>query len=712
MQVNPDPVTKRHRGGGGRRGVGAVTVGVLLAWLVGVGLATPPAAAYPSSSVIIQGHGFGHGHGMGQWGTLGFRSSPDALPLNLGAYYGGTSLATLPAPQEAHVVTVAMTENDGNNLIVASATGFTVAGVYFPPGQVALMTQVPGPAWAVWTSSSCAGNPDGTWTNVVASTTDPTATPSPDDGSETLTLCLGGAANVTMHGSILATYNSLQQARTVNEVPLEQYVAGVVPNESPAGWGSLGAAGPQGQAWGFQELEAQAVATRSYVMASPNSYGGYADTSDLACQTYRGTLNESAVTDLATSATGGQVIEFPGGVVAATQYSASTGGYTNPGVFPAVPDAGDSVCVPGACNPNHDWTTAVPVETIDATWPQLGDLRSISITGRNGYGDLGGRVTTMTLVGSNQDVSLTGDAFAAGVGLRSDWFTTATALDSPAVAMARSPDGRGYWLFGGDGGVFTFGDARYLGSAGGRRSTGRSSAWRPPPTAGATGWWPPTAASSPSATPGFYGSTGAHAPQPAHRRHGRHPRRRGLLAGRLRRRHLHLRRRRLLRLDGRHPPQPAVVGMAPTPDGRGYWLVASDGGIFTFGDAGFYGSTGNIHLNQPIVGMAATPDGRGLLAGRLRRRHLHLRRRRLLRLDRQPRPEPSRSSAWPPPPTEAATGWSPPTAASSPSATPASTAREPGSRGSVEPGAGPEATRRGVGWSTAGTDDRPRGTTP
>jgi hypothetical protein len=54
-----------------------------------------------------------------------------------------------------------------------------------------------------------------------------------------------------------------------------------------------------------------------------------------------------------------------------------------------------------------------------------------------------------------------------------------------------------------------------------------------------------------------------------------------------------------------------IVGMAATPDGKGYWLVASDGGIFNYGDAGFYGSTGAIHLNKPIVGMAATPDGKG-----------------------------------------------------------------------------------------------------
>jgi uncharacterized protein YkwD len=54
-----------------------------------------------------------------------------------------------------------------------------------------------------------------------------------------------------------------------------------------------------------------------------------------------------------------------------------------------------------------------------------------------------------------------------------------------------------------------------------------------------------------------------------------------------------------------------IVGMATTPTGLGYWLVASDGGIFTFGDANYYGSTAGMHLRKPIVGMAATPSGRG-----------------------------------------------------------------------------------------------------
>ena len=54
-----------------------------------------------------------------------------------------------------------------------------------------------------------------------------------------------------------------------------------------------------------------------------------------------------------------------------------------------------------------------------------------------------------------------------------------------------------------------------------------------------------------------------------------------------------------------------IVDLAATSSGNGYWLVAADGGIFTFGDARYHGSTGNIALNQPIVGMASTPSGNG-----------------------------------------------------------------------------------------------------
>ena len=62
---------------------------------------------------------------------------------------------------------------------------------------------------------------------------------------------------------------------------------------------------------------------------------------------------------------------------------------------------------------------------------------------------------------------------------------------------------------------------------------------------------------------------------------------------------------------GGKPLDKPVVGMAATPDGGGYWEVASDGGIFSFGNAQFYGSMGGKPLTRPIVGIAATPDGGG-----------------------------------------------------------------------------------------------------
>ncbi len=146
------------------------------------------------------------------------------------------------------------------------------------------------------------------------------------------------------------------------------------------------------------------------------------------------------------------------------------------------------------------------------------------------------------------------------------------------------------------------------------RSTSPSWAWRPPPTATGTGWWPRTAASSPSATPPSTARWAA--------------------------------------------PGSTVrsSGMAADPATGGYWLVAADGGIFSFGDAPFYGSTGNIVLNRPIVGMTATPERRRLLVHRLRRRGLRLRRRRLSTARWATSPRAGRS--WPSPatPTGRATG--------------------------------------------------------
>ncbi|HEV3266125.1 MAG TPA: SpoIID/LytB domain-containing protein [Acidimicrobiales bacterium] len=544
--------------------------------LVGMPAAPALAAAFPSPVLTLTGHGYGHGHGMGQWGALGYALAQTPYQSIVAHYYGGTTLSPLSGAADATQIGVEISENNNNTVIVTSGSPFSAAGLSVSAGQAVLMTNNgAGGTWNVTVGGGCAGP----WNGAVApNVANPTAVPShnPDLGdpataTEALQLCQGGG-NLTMRGNIEGT--DYQGApRTVNVVPLEQYVAGVVPNESPSYWGALGGAGPQGQPWGFQELEAQAVAARSYAMAGLGSYFGYTDTCDLSCQTYQGIKNESAAGDLAAIGTGGQVMEFPGGAVAATQYSASTGGFTNPGAnslgFPAVPDTGDSICVPGACNPNHTWTASVAVSDIQANWPQLGTFQAFNVTARNGFGDFGGRVTSLTLVGSSQNVTMTGDQFAGALGLKSNWFTASTVLNKPVVGMAATADGGGYWLAASDGGTFSYGNASFFGSTGAialnRPIVGMAS------TPDSRGYW--LVASDGGVfsfgDANFFGSTGA------------------------------------LRLNK------PVVGMASTPDGRGYWLVASDGGIFSFGDAGFFGSTGAIALNQPVVGMSTSADGHG-----------------------------------------------------------------------------------------------------
>ena len=70
---------------------------------------------------------------------------------------------------------------------------------------------------------------------------------------------------------------------------------------------------------------------------------------------------------------------------------------------------------------------------------------------------------------------------------------------------------------------------------------------------------------------------------------------------------------------------PAGTEAGPPRSTHGYWLVGHDGGIFSFGSAQFYGSTGNLHLQRPVVGITPTAEPRRLLAGGRRRRHLCLR---------------------------------------------------------------------------------------
>ena len=218
-----------------------------------------------------------------------------ALPLPAAADLNAPDRASVPAeinaseahalPGDATNVRIDMTENDGLDVIVAASGGAVVGAGGARCGGRPVPTGRRG-RWDVETGASCGGP----WSApVLTNQTNPTASPV----GGLLTLCVA-SGSPTVHGTFTAMYNSLGQARSVNTLPLEQYVADTVPGESPSSWASLGGAGPQGMNWGFQELEAQAVAVRSYVLANLGGYGGYADTCDLTCQTYRGTAVRDA----------------------------------------------------------------------------------------------------------------------------------------------------------------------------------------------------------------------------------------------------------------------------------------------------------------------------------------------------------------------------------------------------------------------------------
>jgi peptidoglycan hydrolase-like amidase len=87
--------------------------------------------------------------------------------------------------------------------------------------------------------------------------------------------------------------------------------------------------------------------------------------------------------------------------------------------FPAVIDEGDAT----ALNPKHTWTVTITAAAISAKYPSIGTFTSITILSRNGYGEWGGRVTSMRVNGTNGSVTITGDQFRSAFGLTSTWFT-------------------------------------------------------------------------------------------------------------------------------------------------------------------------------------------------------------------------------------------------------------------------------------------------
>ena len=361
-------------------------------------------------TVRILGRGFGHGHGMSQHGAEGAaRAGLDAAQI-LDFYYPGTD-----AGRVAGRISVLISADTTDDLVVRARPGLRVrdlgTGTVTPlPPEGAAMWRVRqdrnGRARVSWLPT---GAPDrGGWRKHLVLEGEGVL----DARNAPVTLVLPGGAERSYRGRLHAAAPAPgSPARdTVNRLRLEDYLRGVVPLEMPALWSPAA-------------VQAQAVAARTYAAferAHPRArHHQVCDTT--SCQVYGGADAEHPASDAAIRATKGQARTVDG-APAFTQFSASSGGWTSQGsrdYLVAQEDPYDGY----AGNSVHSWSVTVTDDRIEATWPAVGDLRSVEVLSRDGNGEWGGRVRSLRLTGSGGSVTLTGDAFRFGLGLRSTWVT-------------------------------------------------------------------------------------------------------------------------------------------------------------------------------------------------------------------------------------------------------------------------------------------------
>jgi stage II sporulation protein D len=347
---------------------------------------------------LVRGHGYGHGVGMGQWGAQGYAQQGYAYDQILAAYYPGTtpgqttatSIRVLLASGKKQLTISSkkpITVEDGDGIDHTLRAGKTT---FTPALQLAVDD---GPKVAL----------------------PPPLTFSPATGS---TLALGKR----YRGRIVVDVPN-GKLRAINVLPLQQYLYGVVPAEMPSAW--LPAA-----------LEAQAVAARSYALASRKAGAPYDVYADGRSQAYLGVSAETAAGRQAVDETAGEVLLYDGDV-ATTLFSSSTGGWTQ--------SAADAFGAPGrpylvsvrdpydTISPYHDWgPVAVTGKTLGHALGVVGRVVDATVKRNSSHRVKTLKVTSLSR-GSQRVASLEGSLIASALGLRSTWFSVGVlSLQPPA----------------------------------------------------------------------------------------------------------------------------------------------------------------------------------------------------------------------------------------------------------------------------------------
>ena len=404
------------------------------------------AEALPPVGVVIRGHGNGHGRGLSQYGALGWATKLGTSWQDiLNFYYGGSgrTLATLTEADAVAtpggVMSVRLQTLDARSTAVISdnvtASWTGAAGAY--GGLVARM--VGNNVFDIFAapSATCAAdtdNPTGftlIGDNVVGPidfVSSQGSVPTAIAPTDLLGVCEPPSTTFKngriryYRGSIRATVDILGNRRTVNLLNAEAYLRGVVPRESPAGWGDIAGG------LGMNALRAQSVAARSYSLSEARySYAKTCDTED--CQVYGGaalrtvgsktaSVIEDKRTDQAIADTAGYVIKDSRNTIMRTEFTSSNGGRTAGGQFPAQVDNGD-IAADAAL---QSWSRLLSSTDLQKAFPSIGVFTSMTTSHDGLGGDWNGYTTSVVITGTAGSVTRTGWQFRSDFDLNSPWY--------------------------------------------------------------------------------------------------------------------------------------------------------------------------------------------------------------------------------------------------------------------------------------------------
>jgi SpoIID/LytB domain protein len=357
------------------------------------GLVAVPRSAW----VVLRGHGWGHGHGMSQYGAGGAAAAGRTWEQILDFYYPGTRRGSASGE-----IRVLLTGDTTPDLVVRHQPGLLLldagTAVALPDGVT--------DQWRLVTSSAQGPVLQRRTVEDGVVRWRPERRVAPGAG-----FSAGGAPVVLVTPAGEAAYRGRLSAvpgvGTVDTLPLEDYVRGVVTREMPASWPA-------------EAIAAQAVAARTYAVRSRSAARAYDVCDTTACQVYGGVAGETAAGDAAVGATSGTVLTYDG-APALTMYSSSNGGRALSAGLPYLVDRRDP-WDDWAPNPNHTWMRRVADTALEALRPAVGDLTGVEVTGREGGGEWGGRVTGLRLVGTTGSAVVPGDELKAALGLKERWF--------------------------------------------------------------------------------------------------------------------------------------------------------------------------------------------------------------------------------------------------------------------------------------------------